>query len=868
MADTVEKQIKTKISFDGEAEYKRAVADINSNLKTLNSEMKLVTAEYKTNGASAETLIARYGTLQKVYDQQKAKVEATEKALAKCREETGENSAASQKLEQQLNYQKAALVNTEGELKKTAQELDKVESEAADAGDAMKKSGDDSDEAASKYEGAASKLKAVGTAVGAACTAIAAAAATAIVGITKEAIESYADYEQLVGGVETLFKDSASQVEGYANNAYKTAGMSANEYMETVTGFSASLLQSLDGDTKAAAEKADTAITDMSDNANKMGSDISSLQNAYAGFAKQNYTMLDNLKLGYGGTKEEMERLLDDASKLSGIEYDISSYADIVDAIHVVQTEMDITGTTAKEASTTIQGSISSMQAAWQNLLTGMSDSNQDMGALVGNFTDSIVTVADNIAPRIIETVPRLIQGLGEIGKTLAGYIPTMLSELLPTLTAGITDLATTIVEMLPEIFSILGEVVPVLVDAILTLLPQLLDAGVQIILQLAQGIAQALPELIPTIVDVIIQMVDSLVDNIPLILDAALQIILAIAQGLLDALPQLIERVPEIINGIIAALVEGIPLLIQAGIQLFAALAEALPQIITAIAEVLPQIITAITEAIPQIIMAILEATPQILAALAEALPQILLAIVTGLASIITSIGEWGGQLLSSVVQIFANLISAAATNIAAFVAGIIDGIKDLPTKMYNSLIGAVTQVTNWGSRVLEAATAAMTKVKNGILNVFSTIKDSFKNIGSNIINGIWDGINAGWQWLKDKVSNLASSLLDAAKDALGIHSPSTEFRDLIGVNMAKGIGVGFEQEMKSVRETIQNAIPTDFDVTPNVSIGDSIGSSSAAGLMAAGVTVVQNIYANTTDYAKQQREAAKNFRLIARTV
>lgn len=249
----------------------------------------------------------------------------------------------------------------------------------------------------------------------------------------------------MVGGVETLFKDSSGTVLKYANNAYKTAGLSANEYMETVTSFSASLLQSLDGDTAKAAEKADLAITDMSDNANKMGTSMESIQTAYQGFAKQNYTMLDNLKLGYSGTKEEMQRLLDDAEKLSGVHYDLSSYSDLVDAIHVVQTEMGITGTTAKEASSTIQGSIGQMKAAWTNFLTGMADPDQDFDALLGNLIDSIVAVVDNIIPRIAATLPRLVSGLMGIVSTLATYLPDILTQLLPALLQGGDTVACTI---------------------------------------------------------------------------------------------------------------------------------------------------------------------------------------------------------------------------------------------------------------------------------------------------------------------------------------------------------------------------------------------------------------------------------------
>lgn len=244
---------------------------------------------------------------------------------------------------------------------------------------------------------------------------VGAAASAGFAALGVGSVKGYADYEQLVGGVETLFKDSKNTVMKYANNAYKTAGMSANDYMETVTGFSASMIQSLGGDTKKAAELSNQALIDMSDNANKMGTDMESIKYAYQGFAKQNYTMLDNLKLGYGGTKEEMERLLADAQKLSGQKYDISSFADITQAIHVVQTEMGITGTTAKEAASTIQGSINSMKGAWQNFITGMADPNQDMGQLTDNLVNSVVTVAKNLFPRIQAMLPRLAAGVGTL---------------------------------------------------------------------------------------------------------------------------------------------------------------------------------------------------------------------------------------------------------------------------------------------------------------------------------------------------------------------------------------------------------------------------------------------------------------------
>ena len=382
------------------------------------------------------------------------------------------------------------------------------------------------DQASEQVEAIGSKLKGglvTAAKVGAAAVA---AAGTAIVAIGKQAIEQYAEYEQLVGGVETLFKQSSDTVMEYAENAYKTAGLSANEYMNTVTSFSASLLQSLGGDTEAAAKYADMAITDMSDNANKMGTSMEMIQNAYQGFAKQNYTMLDNLKLGYGGTKEEMQRLLEDAEKLSGIEYDISSYADIVDAIHVVQTEMGITGTTAKEASTTIQGSLASMKSAWQNLLTGVADDNANFAELVNNFVDSLVGVGENIIPRI-NTV---IQGLTQL----------------------ITQASQTII--------------PLAVETLLQNLPSIVAAGMDMVLAIVNGILDNIDLLIDCVLELVDVVVDKLIENLPKLIEGGIRLIIALSVGLIKAIPQLVEKIPKIILALVEGFAAGASQIIEVG--------------------------------------------------------------------------------------------------------------------------------------------------------------------------------------------------------------------------------------------------------------------------------------------------------------
>ena len=293
-------------------------------------------------------------------------------------------------------------------------------------------------------------------------TAAVGAAAAGITALTTAAVNNYAEYEQLVGGVETLFKDSSDTVMGYAQNAYKTAGLSANQYMETVTSFSASLLQSLDGDTEKAASVADQAITDMSDNANKMGTSMEMIQNAYNGFAKQNFTMLDNLKLGYGGTQEEMYRLMSDAKEIDKTFDAVFSldakghleagFADIVEAIHIVQTEMGITGTTAAEASETIQGSVAAMKSAWQNLLTGMADENQNLDELFGYFLDSVVTVGNNVIPRIQKLLPRLVSAVSQMAQQLAANLPAIIETLLPSVLQGAINIVAELVKNIPAL--------------------------------------------------------------------------------------------------------------------------------------------------------------------------------------------------------------------------------------------------------------------------------------------------------------------------------------------------------------------------------------------------------------------------------
>ena len=589
-----------KIGLEGEKEFKKALSEINQSFKVLGSEMKVVASQFDKNDNSVQALTARNQVLNKEIEAQKQKIETLRSALANASESFGENDRRTQQWQIQLNNATAALNDMERELDRNnaalddaGREMNDVADSADDMSEELDDAGDSAEKNKGKFESLGSVLKGVGVAMGAVVTAAAAAA----VSLGKAVVEAYGEYEQLVGGVDTLFRDSSATLQEYANNAYKTAGMSANDYMSTVTSFSASLISSLGGDTEAAVKYADMAITDMADNANKMGTDISLIQNAYQGFAKQNYTMLDNLKLGYGGTKTEMERLLADAQAISGIEYDISSYADVVEAIHVIQESMGVAGATAAEAEHTIEGSMNAMKAAIDNLIVGFGNADADIEMLCNNVVDAFQDVLTNITPVIENIISALPTALNALLSTVG--------ELLPTLLDTVVDLFS---QVLNTILTMLPELIPVVIDALMTIvntlienLPLLIDAAIQIVMSLVKGIGEALPTLIPTAVQAIITIVQSLIENLPLILDAALQLIMGLAEGLLAALPMLIEQLPAIILGLVDFFIGAIPQIIEVGVKLLIALVQNLPAIIVEIVKAVPQIITGLVSAFGQ---------------------------------------------------------------------------------------------------------------------------------------------------------------------------------------------------------------------------------------------------------------------------
>lgn len=581
---------------------------------------------------------------------------------------------------------------------------------------------------------------AVNTAVKASAAAVGAASA-GVAALGTACINAYADYEQLAGGVETLFKDSAETIHSYADNAYKTAGLSANEYMETVTSFSASLLQSLDGDTEKAAAAADLAITDMADNANKMGTAMESIQYAYQGFAKQNYTMLDNLKLGYGGTKEEMQRLLADAEKLSGVKYDLSSYADIVEAIHVIQTEMGITGTTAKEASTTIQGSVASMKAAWANLMVGMADDTQDFDLLLSNFIESIGTVADNLLPRIgvvIEGMGKLVAGLAP---KIASALPTLTNELLPNLVELGVQSISALVQGIQENGDSLAagalSIVGTLAEGIAELLPMVADTAASLAVSLADGLTESLPNIIPVAIETISTLVENLTENANTIIEAGIQIILALGDGLIAALPQLIETVPQIVINIANVINENAPRLIKTALYLIGQLAIGLIKAIPTLIANIPQIIHAIVEAF-----------------MAFQWLNLGKQLIEGVANGVKKAGESMATAAKNTFSKFKSKLAGVevASELKNIGKHIIDGIV-------SGIKSSLSNIANIAGKIKDTL---LSKLK-GLFKIASPSKLMKEEVGAYIGEGIAVGIEESGQMAVDAAETVANGIIDA---------------------------------------------------------------------------------------------------------
>ena len=594
----------------------------------------------------------------------------------------------------------------------------------------------------------------------------------ALVGFGQAALDSVASLEQNVGGVETLFKNSADAVIANANRAFETAGMSANQYMSTVTSFAASLMQSLGNDTEQATRYADMAITDMSDNANKMGTSMELIQNAYQGFAKQNYTMLDNLKLGYGGTKSEMERLLKTAGEIKAAqgeytEYSIDSYADIVEAIHVVQEEMGITGTTALEAATTIEGSMNSAKAAWDNFLSGSGTAEE--------FAASFAVAAENILSALIK-----------IGSRMSEAAPKVVTELVKSLSESVSNHR-------QEIAENGRKVVNDLLDGISEHAPEVVSNGMQLITSWLESMRERLPDIASSAFEfagtLVVGISQSLAENGPALVDAGGALIQDLLVGLAENAPQIIEQGLALTDSWVSSILQGLPGALDAGTSIIQTLLLGLidnaPQIISQALTMIFGWVSTILSMLPSILQSGVNMILSLLDGLIANAPQIITQAATMLIEYAATIGAHLPEILEKGIEIIGNLL-----------AGIIEKVPDL--------IGAIPGI--------------IADVGAEFLN-----KD-WAGIGWNIIQGIASGVASAAGDLVDAAAAAVDDALNWVKSKLGIASPSKVFRDEVGRYMAEGIGVGFEENMpvEKMEGQLNNAMKalrkTSISATTNI--------------------------------------------------
>lgn len=746
-----------------------ALKNVNKTIYSTNSELKQLNQALKLDPKNTELLAQKQDVLKKNIQATTEKINS----LKEAQRQMGSYSSLTEEQKEQYRGLSVEIAKSENALKKLNDEGKKH----------PKKETDDWKE----------KLKSIGTtaldvskkviSLGAAVTG---ALAGALTGLVAAGVKSYAELEQNLGGVETLFGDSANKVVENAKKAYKTAGVSANEYMAGVTSFSASLLQSLGGDTAKAADVADMAFRDMSDNANKFGTDMQSIQNAYQGFAKQNYTMLDNLKLGYGGTKTEMERLLADAEKFSGIHYDINNLSDVYNAIHVIQEEMGVTGTTAEEAEKTISGSVNSMKAAFDNFINGSGGPEE--------LADAITNVLTNIAGAIEKLAPSILKGVVSLIQTLLPQVVKLINDLLPKLVNAVVqlipELITAIVNLLPQLLDSISSLIDQLlamfndttqlettitfiitkiVEFITTNLPKIIELGLKLIVALAKGIAESLPTLIPTIIECVLTIVKTLIENLPMIIEAGLQLLIGLIKGIVDALPQLIEMLPTIIETIVTVLIENLPLIIEAAIEIMIALIEGL------------------IKAIPQLVAMI---------------PQIIIAIVNAIVKSLPKIIESGGKIISALINGISSMIGTLGSTMKQVADNIINGIKDLPNKM-----------TKWGKDMIQGL---INGIKGMIGNVGSAVKGLANKIKSFLHFSRPDEgpLREYETWMPDFIKGLAKGI---DKSSYLVENATQNLADVMANTLSIDSMVGdVDAAMRGLNSQVSASInPT---INPNV--------------------------------------------------
>lgn len=579
-------------------------------------------------------------------------------------------------------------------------------------------------------------------------------------------ISEGAKLQQSIGGVETLFKESAGRVREYASQAYKTSGVSANEYMEGVTSFAASLLQSTAGNTQKAADVSNMAFMDMSDNANKMGTHMGDIQNAYQGFAKQNYTMLDNLKLGYGGTKSEMQRLLADAQKLTGVKYDINNLSDVYEAIHAVQGELGITGTTAKEAATTVSGSFGQMKSAFKDVLGNLAI-GENVKESFSNLAVTVKTfVFDNLIPMVMEIFKNIPAGLTSFATTMGPMLIQEGTKLIDNLSQGFTT-------GFPKLITKAGEIITNLIDGITQNAPKLIKSGVELIKNLMKGLIDNIPLILEKVGEIVLKIVEAMITLAPQVASAGMELATNLSVGLWNKMPEILAKLGEFLVKLVKLIIDKGPEFLAKGKELMEKMKEGIESLREAIKQAVVTIITAIIEFIASKASDFLAKGKEL----------------------IDKIKEGFNAKKEAVKQAITNIITAVITFLQSKAGEFLNKGKEFVGKLKDGFNQKKSEVVNKAKEIIEAA-------KNAISN----FKSRFIEVGSNIIEGVAQGIRNGIGRITSAARDAANRALSAAKGALGIHSPSKVFANEVGKWIPAGMAEGISGNLKVVKNAMND--------------------------------------------------------------
>ena len=655
------------------------------------------------------------------------------------------------------------------------------------------------------------------------------AAGAAVVKLGVDAVKAYSEYEQLAGGVQKLFGDASDIIMKNAQQAYKTAGMSANQYMEQATSFSASLINSLNGDAQKAAQQADVAMRAISDNVNTFGSNMQDVQNAFQGFAKGNFTMLDNLKLGYGGTRGEMERLIEDANKWAeangkAADLSIDSFSDIVTAIDYIQQKQGIAGTTAKEAASTIQGSFGMMQAAWQNLQVAMANPDADINKVIDEFTESVGAFGKNL-------VPIIGQFAGTLGTVITGLVPDLVKQvsgMLPALITAASNMVLGLAQSLPSLIT-------TIVTTVKTLLPQIIQAVLDLFPQLVSAVTGAIPKI-----------ANAVTSMLPFIIGTILKALPQIIQAVIGAVPQIVTAITQAIPQIVDAAVEAIPMIVDA-------LIGALPQIVDVVVQATPQIIKAIVKSIPQIVRAVVKVVPEIVKALVKAFPQVIKTAGNLAKKVPQAIIKGLGSLASAGAKFIQGLATSVQKRISALASSVVGWAKKLPAGIKKGLTSLAGAAKTWISGLGNAASSRLSSIAGTLASKAKALPGKIKGAlgslagaGRSLIQGLWNGISAKWNSMVSSLKAKARNLPKAVKKVLGINSPSKVFAE-VGLGIPEGLALGIEDNFNIVENAMKALakIPTKTEIeSPLI----NFTGVNANGLALAGAGTEADIQRNQT--------------------